>query len=91
MPQLQILVHQATGLMSRVFANSPEDCGSIPGRVIPKIQKMIQDAALLNKGKVEQSREWGKVLGSPSTKVANFTYYGLLSSHLIAVNRKENW
>ena len=54
------------GLMSRVFANSPEDWGSIPGWVIPKIQKMVFDAALLNtqhykvriKGKVEQYREW---------------------------------
>ena len=51
--------------MSRVFANGPEDRGSIPGRVIPKTQKMILDAALLNtqhykvriKSKVEQSRE----------------------------------
>ena len=43
----------------------PEDRGSIPGRVIPKTQKMVLDAALLNyqhykvkiKGKVEQSRK----------------------------------
>ena len=33
---------------SRVFANGPEDRGSIPGRVIPKTQKMVIDAALLN-------------------------------------------
>ena len=51
--------------MSRVFANDPEDQGSIPGQVIPKTQKMVLDATLLNtqyykawiKGKVEQSRE----------------------------------
>ena len=51
--------------MSRMFANAPGDRGSIPGRVIPKTQKMVPDAALLNtqqykvriKGKVEQSRE----------------------------------
>ena len=49
----------------RVFANGPGDLGSIPGRVIPKTQKMVIDASLLNtqhykvriKGKVEQSRE----------------------------------
>ena len=29
------------GLMSRVFANGPGDQGSIPGRVIPKSQKMV--------------------------------------------------
>ena len=34
--------------MNRMFANGPGDRGSIPGRVIPKIQKMVLDAALLN-------------------------------------------
>ena len=34
--------------MSRVFANGLGDQGSIPGRVIPKTQKMVIDAALLN-------------------------------------------
>ena len=57
-------------LMSRVFANGPEDRGSILGRVILKTQKMVIDATLLNtqhykvriKGKVEQSREWSCAL-----------------------------
>ena len=48
-----------------MFVNDPEDLGSIPGCVIPKTQKMVLDAALLNtqhykvriKAKVEQSRE----------------------------------
>ena len=52
--------------MSRVFANGPGDQGSIPGRVIPKTQKMVLDPTLLNTqyykirimGKLEQSREW---------------------------------
>ena len=55
--------------MSREFANGPEDLGSIPGRVIPKNQKMGLDPALLNtehkvkiKGKVEQSRKWSSAL-----------------------------
>ena len=34
------------GLMSRVFTKGPGDQGSIPGRVIPKTQKMVLDAAL---------------------------------------------
>ena len=34
--------------MSREFANSPGDRGSIPGRVIPKTQKMVLDTALLS-------------------------------------------
>ena len=53
------------GLGVRVFANVPGDLGSIPGRVIPKTQKMVLDASLLStqhykvriKGKVEQSRK----------------------------------
>ena len=53
------------GLAVRVFANGAGDLGSIPGRVIPKTQKMVLDASLLNtqhykvriKGKVEQSGE----------------------------------
>ena len=56
--------------MSRVFANGPEDRGSIPDRVIPKTQKVVFDAALLNsryykvriKDKVEKSREWRSAL-----------------------------
>ena len=47
---------------------------SIPGRVIPKIQKMVLDSALLNtqhytvriQGKVEQSREWSSALSPTS-------------------------
>ena len=31
-----------------MFANGPGDLGSIPGRVIPKTQKMVLDASLLN-------------------------------------------
>ena len=32
--------------MVRVFANGPGDLGSIPGRVIPKTQKVVLDAIL---------------------------------------------
>ena len=53
------------GIMVTVFANGLVDVGSIPGRVIPKTQKMVFDVTLLNtqhfkvriKGKVEQSRK----------------------------------
>ena len=41
-------VYQPIGLMSRVFANGPGDRDSIPGWVIPKTQKMVLDATLLN-------------------------------------------
>ena len=48
------------GLAVRVFANGPGDLGSIPGRVIPKTQKMVLDASLLN---TQHYKEWikGKV------------------------------
>ena len=55
---------------STVFANVPGDLGSIPGRVIPKTQKMVLDATSLNiqhykvriKSKMEQSRERSSAL-----------------------------
>ena len=63
-------MYRASGLMSRVFTYGPGDQGSIPGHVIPKTQKMVLDATLLNtqhyklriKGKVEQSRERSSAL-----------------------------
>ena len=66
------------GLAVRVFANGPGDLGSVPGRVIPKTQKMVLDASLLNtqhykvriKGKVEQSREG--VAPSPTPWCSNY-------------------
>ena len=66
------------GLAVRVCANRPGDLGSIPGRVIPKTQKMVLDASLLNtqhykvriKGKVEQSRERSSAL--PYTFVVSY-------------------
>ncbi len=86
--------------MVRVFANCPGDVGSIPGRVMPKTQKMVLDASLLNaqhykgriKGKVEKGKELRPPLhlgvvaiekgafGSPSTMVANFTFYRFFKS-----------
>ena len=57
-------------MMVRAFANGPGDLGSIPSRVLPKTQKMVLDASLLNtqhykvqiKDKVEQSREKSSAL-----------------------------
>ena len=63
------------GIIVRGFANGRGDLGSIPGRVMPKTQKMVLDATLLNtqhykvriKGKVEQSRKRSRTL--PNTLV----------------------
>ena len=71
------------GLAVRVFANGPGDLGSIPGRVIPKTQKMVLDASLLNtqhykvwiKGKVKQSREG--VAPSPTPWCSSYRKGGL--------------
>ena len=60
-----IHTHPDIAIMVRVFANGLRDLGSIPSRVLPKTQKMVLDATLLNtqhymvriKGKVEQLRE----------------------------------
>ena len=56
--------------MSRVYANGPWDRVSIQGQIIPKAQKMLLDASLLNiqhykvkiKCKVEQTWEWSSAL-----------------------------
>ena len=64
--------YRATGLMSK----GPENRGSIPGRVIPKTQKMVLDATLLStqhykvriKGKVDHSREWSSAIPNTSVK-----------------------
>ena len=63
------------GLVGRVFANGPEDLGSILSRFITKTLKMVLDISLFNtqqhkvriKGKVEQSRERSSAL--PYTSV----------------------
>ena len=61
-----ILFNQAIDLLSRIFANGPQDWVSISGWVIPKTKKMVLDPAFLNKvrikGKVKQSMEWSSAL-----------------------------
>ena len=86
----EYLLPWAISLMNRVFAYGLGDRGSISGRVIPKTQKMVLDAALPStqhykvrvKGKVKQSWEWSGAFlytsRSPSIKVPNFTYFYLL-------------
>ena len=58
------------GLIGRVFANDPGDRGSIFGRVIPKTQKMVLDAALLHTQHYKV-RIKGKVLGNPRNGVTS--------------------
>ena len=89
-----------------MFANGPGDLGSIPGRVIPKTQKMVLDACLLNtqhykvriKGKVEQSREGVAPPLHIVVVAIEKGAFGLLSTmvanftyFLVKVKRKHRW
>ena len=80
--------HWYNGLSVRQWPGRPGFL--FPGRVIPKTQKMVLDSSLLNtrhykvriNGKMEQFRERSSALpfekgtyGSPSTTVANFTFF----------------
>ena len=56
--------------MVRVFTNSVGDEGSIPGRVIPKTQKMALDASLLN----SIMRYGSRVSGAIQEQEQLFTY-----------------
>ena len=40
--------NRPVGLLGRVFTSGPGDRGLIPGRVLPKTQKLVLDATLLN-------------------------------------------
>ena len=60
---------RAIDLMSWLFANGPGDRGSIPRRVIPKTQKTVLDATLLNTIRQES---WLK-LSYPGNGVAPFS------------------
>ena len=45
MPKKSHILHYIEG---KVFVNGPGDWGSIPGGAIPKTQKMVLGASLLN-------------------------------------------
>ena len=70
-----LLIYRLISQVGRVFANGPEDLGSILGRVIPKTSIIVLDTSLLNtqqykvriEAKVEQSRERSSAL--PYTSV----------------------
>ena len=67
---IYIYIYWSIGLAVKVFAKGLADWGSVPDQVIPKTQKMVVDASLLNtqhykvwiKGKVEQSGERSSAL-----------------------------
>ena len=62
--------------MSRVFANGLRDRVSNPGRVIPKTQKIVLDAALLNtqhfKVRVKWSNPGNEVAFSPTPTCSSY-------------------
>ena len=71
-------------LMFRVFANGPGDLGSIPGWVIPKTQKMVLDATLLNaqhykvRIKIKWSNPGKEVEPSPTPWCSSYRKWSLL-------------
>ena len=66
------------GLMSRVFTNGPGNWVSIPGRVIPKTQKIILDAAFLTLSiirygsRVKWSNPLNGVAPSPTPRCSSY-------------------
>ena len=66
-----IINNGAIGLLGKVFANGLEDRVSIHSRVIPKTQKMVLDALLLNTQHYKV-RIKGKV-GNPGKEVVPFS------------------
>ena len=61
-------------LISWMFANCPGDKGSILGRVIPKTEKMVFDAALLNTQlyKVKWNNPGNGVASSPTPRCSSY-------------------
>ena len=67
-------IYRAISLMSSVFINGPRDRCSISGRVIPKTQKMVLDAALLSTQhyKVKWSNPGKGVAPSPTPRCSSY-------------------
>ena len=61
--------------MVRVFPKALEDLGSIPGRVIPKTQKMVLDASLFN---IQHYKVWIKSKVGQYRKKSNALPYTLV-------------
>ena len=58
--------------MSRVFASGPRGRASIPGRVIPKIHKMVLDATLHYKVRVKWNNSGKVVAPSPTPRCSSY-------------------
>ena len=63
--------------MGWVFANGPENWGSIPGRVIPKTLKMVLDASLINTQhyKVRINGKWS----NPGNGIAPYLHLSVVA------------
>ena len=62
--------------MVRMFANGPEELGSIPGQAIPKTQQMVLDATLLNTQHYKVRVKWPNpgegAAPSPTPRCCNY-------------------
>ena len=79
-------MYQLIFQVGRVLANGPGDRGSIPGRIIPKTQKIVLINSLPNtqRYKLRIKGKWSNpgvvaiekgAFESAPTTVANFTYF----------------
>ncbi len=59
-------LYRNIGPVGRVFANGLGDLGSMPGRVIPKILKMVLDTSLLS---TQQYKVWVKCSKEASSTI----------------------
>ena len=92
--------HAYIGLLGRVYANDPEDQGSISGWVLPRTQKRVLETTLPNiqhykvhiKGKVKESRERSSAplhLGEVAMEKRAFGSSSTTVTNIIPPHRKD--
>ena len=67
--------NQPIGLLSRMFASGPGDWGSIPGRVMPKTQKIVLDISLRvlsYVSRVKWSNPGKRVMPTPTSRCSSY-------------------
>ena len=74
--------------MSRAFTNGLEDHGSIPGRIIPKTQKMVLDAALLNTHYWKDQGQSGAIQGMEKHPSQHFSVVAIEKGAFESVSTK---
>ena len=71
------------GMIVGVFANGPRYLGSIPGRVIPKTQKMVLDASFLNSQHYKVRIKGSGTIQGNGIHLKGFYYWNTLDKFLL--------